>query len=165
MSTPDLSFWYTYRELATRGAIVFSTSALAGAFNGLISYAISSTLEGKNGWRAWRWIFLIEGVMPIFASFFVLALLPGTPQETKFGFNKTEIALAERRSLRAHNSPDAKLEWKKILTPLSEIHFWLITIMSCAGHFCISSLSNFLPAIINVSLLFIFSFVFFSAQC
>ncbi|KAH8812947.1 major facilitator superfamily domain-containing protein [Xylogone sp. PMI_703] len=144
-----LSFWYTYKEIATRGAIVFSTSALAGAFNGLISYGIATTLDGRNGWRAWRWIFLIEGIMPMAFSFVVFALLPPTPRGIRFGFTQSEIELAEQRSLRSHNSPDAKLEWKKIPTPLLEIHFWLITIMGCCGHFCLSSLSNFLPVIIR----------------
>jgi len=150
-AAPDLSFWYTYKELATRGAVVFSTSALAGAFNGLICYAISKDLNGHNGWLAWRWIFLIEGIMPITFSFVVFTLLPVSPEKLKFGFSKAESKLASQRSLRSHNNPDAKMEWKKILTPLLEIHFWLIAIMACAGHFCLSSLSNFLPAIIKVS--------------
>lgn len=146
----DLSFWYTYSELATRGAVVFSTSALAGAFNGLVSYGIARDLNGHNGWLAWRWIFLIEGIMPVAFSIVVMLLLPATPEKVRFGFSAAERQLASQRSLRSHNSPDAKLEWKKILTPLFEIHFWLITIMGCAGHFCLSSFANFLPAIILV---------------
>src|SRR6187402_2278952 len=111
---------------------------MAGAFNGLISYGIATDLNGRNGWLAWRWIFLIEGIMPMAFSFVVFALLPASPEKLRFGFTKAESELASRRSLRSHNSPDAKMEWKKILTPLFEIHFWLITIMACAGHFCIS---------------------------
>jgi MFS family permease len=57
-----LSFWYTYKELALRGAIFQSLASIAGAFNGLLSYGIAMSLGGKNGWSAWRWIFLIEGV-------------------------------------------------------------------------------------------------------
>ena len=55
-----LTFFYNNTELALRGAIFYSTSALAGAFNGLVSYAIETNLDGVNGWPAWKWIFLIE---------------------------------------------------------------------------------------------------------
>jgi hypothetical protein len=54
LCSPDLSFWYTYTELATRGAIFWSTSALAGSFNGLIAYGIVLNLDGDKGWSAWR---------------------------------------------------------------------------------------------------------------
>lgn len=50
-----LSFWYKYSELAMRGSILYSTSTLAGALNGLIAFAIEDSLDGKNGWEAWRW--------------------------------------------------------------------------------------------------------------
>ena len=49
-----LSFWYRYDELATRGALFDGASALAGAFNGLISHRIQVDLDGHNGWRACR---------------------------------------------------------------------------------------------------------------
>ncbi|KAK5094686.1 hypothetical protein LTR70_003924 [Exophiala xenobiotica] len=45
-----LSFWYPYDELATRGAIYFSMAALAGAFNGLIAYAVTQNLAHANEW-------------------------------------------------------------------------------------------------------------------
>ncbi|KAJ5414610.1 hypothetical protein N7509_001237 [Penicillium cosmopolitanum] len=88
-----LSFWYQYDELATRGAIFYSMSTLAGAFNGLIAYGIDKDMDGTRGWRAWRWIFLIEGLMPCVAAFFVLFLLPNSPETLRFGFTAEEKAL------------------------------------------------------------------------
>ncbi len=43
-----LSFWYPYSELAFRGGVYFSTAAVAGAFNGLIAYAVQKDLGGVN---------------------------------------------------------------------------------------------------------------------
>lgn len=147
----DLSFWYEYHELATRSAVFFSTSTLAGAFNGLLSYGISKNLDGKNGWRAWKWIFLIEGVLPIGFAFVVLFLLPASPSEVRYGFTETEKEELVQRSERAHNSSEARLQPKKILKLLMSIHFWLFTILYCVSLFTISSLSNFLPALVRVS--------------
>lgn len=56
-----LSIWYKRDELAIRGAIFFSTSAIAGSFNGLIAFGIEKGLNGAGGMSAWKWIFLIEG--------------------------------------------------------------------------------------------------------
>ncbi|KAL5089021.1 hypothetical protein Trisim1_006164 [Trichoderma cf. simile WF8] len=144
-----LSFWYEYHELATRSAVFFSSSTLAGAFNGLLSYGISKNLDGKNGWRAWKWIFLIEGVLPIGFAFVVLFLLPASPSEVRYGFTETEKEELVQRSERAHNSSEARLQPKKILKLLMTIHFWLFTILYCVSLFTISSLSNFLPALVR----------------
>lgn len=147
----DLSFWYQYGELATRGAIFYSMSTVAGAFNGLIAYGIAKDLDGVNNWRAWRWIFLIEGIIPCVFAFVVLFLLPSSPETVRFGFTAEEKVLAVRRSRNAHNSSDVQLEYRKVPLVLTSVHFWLLVGISCCGHFCSGSLSNFLPAIINVS--------------
>ena len=128
-------------------------STIAGAFNGLISYGISKDLEGVNGWRAWRWIFLIEGIMPMAFSFVVLFLLPVSPQSVRFGFNAEEKELMVRRSREAHNSSEARLEVKKVHQVLLSIHFWLFVLIACCSHFATSSLFNFLPDIVHVSIL------------
>ncbi|PTB34781.1 hypothetical protein M441DRAFT_455889 [Trichoderma asperellum CBS 433.97] len=144
-----LSFWYEYQELATRAAIFFSTSTLAGAFNGLLSYGISKSLNGVNGWRAWQWIFLIEGILPIGFAFIVLAFLPASPSEVRYGFSEREKDELVKRSKRSHNSSEVRIQPKKILELLRSIHFWLFTLLYCASLFTITSLSNFLPALVR----------------
>ncbi|KAI0169101.1 putative pantothenate transporter [Hypoxylon sp. FL1284] len=144
-----LSFWYQYHEYATRGAFVSGMSTLAGAFNGLIAYAIAKNLDGKNGWRAWRWIFLIEGIAPVAFSFVVLALLPSHPSQVRWGFSAEEKEHIMRRSARAHNTSEARLRPSHIFRIMLDLHFWLFILMSCASSFCLSSLSNFLPDIIS----------------
>jgi hypothetical protein len=42
-----LSLWYMPKELAFRGSIIYSTASLAGAFNGLIAYAITKDYQHK----------------------------------------------------------------------------------------------------------------------
>ncbi|KAI1383860.1 putative pantothenate transporter [Hypoxylon trugodes] len=143
-----LSFWYQYSEFATRGAVVASMSTIAGAFNGLIGYAITKDLDGVNGWRAWRWIFLIEGIVPIACSFVVLFLLPSSPSSLKWGFSEAEKQHIIRRSARSHNTSEPSVKFNQIWKVLLDLHFWLFILVSCGGAFCSSSLSNFLPDII-----------------
>ncbi|KAI1455775.1 putative pantothenate transporter [Annulohypoxylon moriforme] len=143
-----LSFWYQYSEYATRGAVLASMSTIAGAFNGLIAYAIVKDLDGANGWRAWRWIFLIEGIVPIAFAFIVLFFLPSSPQGVRWGFTEEEKKHIIQRSARAHNTTEQKVKFSQIWKIMLDVHFWLFMLVSCASSFCQGSLSNFLPDII-----------------
>lgn len=56
-STPlFLSFWYQREELATRVAIYFGSSTVAGAFAGAIAYGVLGTMEGAHGIAGWRYV-------------------------------------------------------------------------------------------------------------
>jgi len=126
-------------------------ATLAGAFNGMIAYAITKDLNGRGGWLAWRWIFLIEGILPIGASIFVWLLLPVSPSQARFGFSEEEKRLAVARSQSAHNNLEEKLDLKKIHKPLLSLSFWGFMLISCCAHFATGSFSNFLPLLVKVS--------------
>lgn len=70
-----LSMWYTPRELATRMAIFYGANTAAGAFGGVIAYGVGN-LDHVHGWRAWQWLFLIEGVITIFGGICTYFFLP-----------------------------------------------------------------------------------------
>ncbi|KAI0025222.1 putative pantothenate transporter [Xylariomycetidae sp. FL0641] len=144
-----LSFWYEYHELATRGAVFFSMSTLAGACNGLIAYGIAAGLDGARGWRAWRWIFLVEGLLPVAFAGPVLLGLPESPAALRWGFTPREKAFVVRRALRAHNAVEARLELRKVPEVLRSLHFWLFAVVACGGHFLLASMSAFLPSLIE----------------
>ena len=79
-----LSCWYTRKELGFRTALLYSGSLLSGAFSGLISAGITNGLDGARGKRAWRWLFIIEGVITIFIAFIAYFALPNFPRTTKW---------------------------------------------------------------------------------
>ena len=79
-----LSSWYTRKELGFRTAILYSGSLLSGAFSGLISAGITNGLDGAKGLRAWRWLFIIEGVITIVIAFAAYLVLPNFPRTTSW---------------------------------------------------------------------------------
>ncbi|KAL9128071.1 MAG: hypothetical protein Q9217_003182 [Psora testacea] len=79
-----LSSWYTRKELGFRTALLYSGALLSGAFSGLISAGIRKGLDGARGMRAWRWLFIIEGVITIFIAFFAYFVLPDFPRTTSW---------------------------------------------------------------------------------
>ncbi|KAL8719424.1 MAG: hypothetical protein Q9225_003567 [Loekoesia sp. 1 TL-2023] len=79
-----LSSWYTRKELGFRTAVLYSGSLMSGAFSGLITAGITGNLDGKRGLRAWRWLFIIEGVVTIFIAFIAFFILPNFPRTTSW---------------------------------------------------------------------------------
>ncbi|KAG4219455.1 hypothetical protein PC116_g32064, partial [Phytophthora cactorum] len=66
-----LGSWYTERELGKRSGI-FTASGLAGTMiGGFIQTGIHSSLDGRNGLRGWRWLFIMDGIVSIMIFLFI----------------------------------------------------------------------------------------------
>ncbi|KAJ6594269.1 major facilitator superfamily domain-containing protein [Mycena capillaripes] len=75
-----LSLWYRRRDVASRIAIFFSAATVAGAFGGILAFAIEK-MEGIGGLHGWQWIFCLEGLATILvaaASYFYMYDYPET---------------------------------------------------------------------------------------
>lgn len=75
--------WYKRSEAQKRYTFFFNSTTLAGAFGGLLASAIGK-MDGFSGYRGWRWIFILEGVLTCVVSFFLFFLLPDFPEEAKW---------------------------------------------------------------------------------
>lgn len=75
--------WYKRSEAQKRFSFFFSSTTLAGAFGGLLAAAIGK-MSGLRGYSGWRWIFILEGALTVFASFFFYFLLPNFPEDVKW---------------------------------------------------------------------------------
>ncbi|KAF0428747.1 MFS general substrate transporter [Gigaspora margarita] len=64
-----LTKWYKKSERNYRISLFFSGATIAGAFNGLLAYAITN-LDGKFNLHGWQWLFIIDGVMTVFVALF-----------------------------------------------------------------------------------------------
>ncbi|KAK0613983.1 major facilitator superfamily domain-containing protein [Immersiella caudata] len=75
-----LTMWYTRGELQLRQAMFFSAASIAGAFSGLLAFAIAK-MDGTAGLEGWRWIFILEGIATVLmalAAYFLLYDFPET---------------------------------------------------------------------------------------
>ena len=75
-----LTMWYKTDELAFRQSLFFSAASVAGAFSGLLAYAIAK-MDGIGGLAGWKWIFILEGMLTVavaVAAFFILYDFPDT---------------------------------------------------------------------------------------
>lgn len=89
-----LGSWYTKEELGTRTAVFVAGSQISGAFSGLISGAISQGLDGVNGIRGWKYLFIIEGLIAVVIGFIGFFVIPDFPHNTRFITGDTrEVAM------------------------------------------------------------------------
>ena len=144
-----LSLWYTPNELATRSGIFYSTSSLAGAFNGLIAYGIVTDLKHTSPFAPWQWLFLVEGIISIGYGILVLCILPPVPEKLRWGFTADEKRLAVIRTQQAHNTPGAKIRWKEVIPTFRAPMLYIWTILLVGTQCGLSGLSSFLPAIVK----------------
>lgn len=91
-----LSCWYRRSELGLRTAILYSGALISGAFSGLISAGVTYGMDGTRGMRAWKWLFIIEGVVTIGVAFAAFFVLPNFPRTTTW-LTEEEKALAAWR--------------------------------------------------------------------
>jgi sugar phosphate permease len=144
-----LSLWYTPRELATRGAIYFSTSSLAGAFSGLIAYGIVKDLSHSRPYTPWQWLFLVEGLISVAFGFFVLFALPPVPERIKWGFSEEEKRMAVLRTWQANNTPHAQVNFRQLFVPFKWPILYVWIILYACTQIAVTSLSSFLPTIVK----------------
>ncbi|KAH6607284.1 MFS permease [Trichoderma cornu-damae] len=69
--------------VALRQALFFSAASAAGAFSGLLAFAISK-MDGVGGLAGWRWIFILEGIATVLVAVVALFLLYDFPQTANF---------------------------------------------------------------------------------
>ncbi|KAK6387724.1 hypothetical protein LTS17_000993 [Exophiala oligosperma] len=88
-----VGIWYKPSEHAMRTCIWFSGNAFAGIFGGLLAYAIGH-IESKVA--AWRWLFIIFGLVTFIWGVVLLIFLPDSPLTARF-LTEEERKFAQRR--------------------------------------------------------------------
>ncbi|KAF2670439.1 putative pantothenate transporter [Microthyrium microscopicum] len=150
VATLYLTFLYRRDELATRGSIYYAVTALSGSFNGILGYGIVKNLNNVRGWLAWRWVFLIEGLMAVAFAPIIHFCLPASPDKFRKGFSVAEREMAVRRYNEAFNVVgDAKVRPGHIWKVLKDPSCWIYVVIACATNASIGAFSTFLPVIVK----------------
>lgn len=105
-----ISMFYKRHELQWRINLFFSASIIAGAFSGLLAYAIAH-MDGIAGYSGWRWIFILEGLFTVVVAIGSYWLVPDWPESAKF-YTEDERAFWIRR-LALDNEDTTMSHWDK----------------------------------------------------
>ncbi|KAH8077733.1 MFS general substrate transporter [Cristinia sonorae] len=78
-----LAMWYRRLEAQKRCSFFFGSNNIAGAFGGLLASAIGK-MDGIRGYRGWRWVFILEGVLTCVISFVLFFTISDFPEEASW---------------------------------------------------------------------------------
>ncbi|KIW72718.1 hypothetical protein PV04_00894 [Phialophora macrospora] len=147
-----ISLYYTRYEMAKRYAFNFLIGLVGSSFSGILAYAFIQ-MHGLSGLEAWRWIFVMEGILTCVIAGLAFVFLVGYPQRPKaWGFlTKDEMAWVITRIERDRRDAqtDQKFDLRKFLRPALDAQIWgyglLYTCSTAPGY----AVSYFLPMILN----------------
>ncbi|KAK4149865.1 high-affinity nicotinic acid transporter [Chaetomidium leptoderma] len=88
------SMYYKRHEYQKRMSFFFCSTVVAGAFGGLLAYAIAGL--GTPQMAAWRWIFIIEGAVTSFLAIIASFVIIDWPEQTRY-LSADEKELLRRR--------------------------------------------------------------------
>ncbi|KAF8860412.1 MFS general substrate transporter [Acephala macrosclerotiorum] len=143
-----ISRYYKRRDFTVRYALFFSAVALAGAFGGLLAFAIGN-MEGVGGYAGWRWIFIIEGLMTVVTTLIGIFCIPDCPDKSTF--LKPEEKAYLLSMLKADAGPSQPDHYNFIVMKecLLDPKIWLGMVAYFGADTAASSIVSFQPTILN----------------
>ncbi|KEZ45246.1 hypothetical protein SAPIO_CDS2720 [Scedosporium apiospermum] len=136
---------------ATAGVQSYGGLLTVRFFLGFVEAAFFN-MDGVRGWRAWRWLFLIEGVITVFIAIGMYFILPNFPRTTTW-LSEEEKAVAIWRLQEDVgeddwvSSEDQSL-WRGFKLALEDVKTWVLLLLV----FCIvasGSITNFFPTVVK----------------
>ncbi|KAG5930062.1 hypothetical protein E4U42_003223 [Claviceps africana] len=149
--TVYLTLFYTKDELALRIGYLFVSAAVAGALGGLLAYGIGSMDGLVAGMRAWRWIFILEGIPSVVLGVAAYLLLPNDAASASF-LDAPERALVEVRRRRAYGSAakgSDEVTRADVLRAVTDWKAWGFYVAQFGVDAMLYGFSTFLPTIIQ----------------
>lgn len=115
-----MGMWYKRTEAQKRFSFFFSSTTLAGAFGGLLAYGLGQ-MDGVRGYKGWRWVFIIEGLITCVVAIVWFFVLPDFPEEVKW------LTEEEREFVRAKLAKDVgksahhiQMGWREVMNVLKD---------------------------------------------
>ncbi|CAA7261574.1 unnamed protein product [Cyclocybe aegerita] len=141
------SVYYRRHERSWRVAIFFGGAAVAGAFGGVLAYAIGK-MDGVGGRRGWEWIFILEGILTVAVALFAYFVVPTWSHKAKFLSPSEKERLFQRLNADSDAALIERFEWVYVRQALTDHLVWAYALLFHGFAFVLYSLSLFLPTII-----------------
>ncbi|KAI1855759.1 hypothetical protein JX265_012204 [Neoarthrinium moseri] len=135
------TFWYMPKELATRISVFYCSSALSGAFSGLLAAGIAE-MDGVGGYRGWQWIFILEGLLTIVLGVMCFFFLIDSPRLSSKWLSPTEIRYLDlqlfiKQGGRFSDAKEGITHWQDFKAVISNPRMWgqayiLLCISACS---------------------------------
>ncbi|KAI9255750.1 major facilitator superfamily domain-containing protein [Phascolomyces articulosus] len=139
-----INLYFRRREQTICIAAMQLSSEVAVIFSHLIIYGIGY-LDGHNGIRAWKWNFIIWGVVTVFIGICVFIFLPDQKESRWFRLTPTEKEIIKERICDIGMVQNKQFKLKHVTEALKETRLYcycLIVVLLCLQNGCVSLYSS-----------------------
>ncbi|KAF7555363.1 hypothetical protein G7Z17_g2210 [Cylindrodendrum hubeiense] len=142
-----LTMVYKREEQAKRVSYLFVCTAIAGAFGGLLAYALLK-MDGIAGYEGWRWVYIIEGIFSILIAPIIWFGLPNDPSNAYFLNEEEKHMMKIRAAQRAQYMGSDEFSWEEVRIALKDPKLYLSGLIQFCQDILLYGFSTFLPSII-----------------
>ncbi|PVH99150.1 MFS general substrate transporter [Periconia macrospinosa] len=150
-----ITMWYCRHEAQMRQALFFSAASIAGAFSGLLAFAISK-MNGVGGLEGWRWIFILEGILTVVVAVIAYFTLYDFPETASFLTEEERTFVVFRLKYQGQQPEDSirvaqddSFQWKYVKAAFLDWQIWINIWVYWSIVAPLYGISLFLPTIIR----------------
>lgn len=107
--------FYKRLEAQKRFSFFFNAASLAGAFGGLLASAIGK-MDGLRSYSAWRWIFILEGILTCILSAAAFFLVSDFPEDAKWlSANERAFVISRLKADQGNSGLETPITWQGVV--------------------------------------------------
>ncbi|KAI6041665.1 MFS general substrate transporter [Pisolithus marmoratus] len=145
-----LSMWYPKYKLLYRIALFTGAAGAAGAFSGLLAYAIGF-MNNLSHFEGWSWIFIIQGLATIVVCLVAAFVLVDYLETAKFLSTEEKRFLEQQRMLDIEDSEEGTIT-QRILSAFTDWQVWAMAFVLMSLSVPVYGITFFLPFGYNVAI-------------
>ncbi|KAH9902102.1 MFS general substrate transporter [Xylariomycetidae sp. FL2044] len=125
-----LGSWYKKTELGKRTAIFACAAYVGTMISGYLQSAVLASLDGRNGLAAWRWVFIVDGIITIVIAIYGIVFFPDTPYQTQaFYLSAEDRARCVERLEEDGRAETSNFTWDLFGRALKSWQLYVLTIL------------------------------------
>ncbi|KAF9225037.1 MFS general substrate transporter [Gyrodon lividus] len=142
-----LTMWYPRYMYQYRFALFCGSATLAGAFSGLLAFAINF-MHNDGGLEGWSWIFILEGIATVLVGLIGVLVMVDYPSTAKFLTVEEREFVIQRRRRETVDDEEHDVA-RQIRAAFTDWQVWALAIIQLSAIAPLYGITYFLPTIIN----------------
>ncbi|GKZ37231.1 hypothetical protein AbraIFM66950_008688 [Aspergillus brasiliensis] len=140
--------FYKREEQPARQSAWFLGNCIATVIGGVVAYGIGSIKT--DAVSSWQLLFLFLGAITAFISFFLIVLLPDSPNKAIF-LTKPERAIAMHRTLANKTGvmDEGSFKWNQAWLAIRDPQTWFLVLYTFSVNLCNGGVTSFSSILIN----------------
>ncbi|KAH7069774.1 phthalate transporter [Paraphoma chrysanthemicola] len=144
--------WYSRFDLAKRNSVFYLIGVLGSALGGVLALLFSQ-MQGLANYDAWRWIFIMEGIITCLIGLLGFIYMVDFPDQAhkawKFLTEKESAFIVRRINRDRQDGEPENFAWRKFMRPATDFKVWCFALLFFCSTIQAYSVGFYLPIILE----------------